>query len=128
MIIRSLNKIIGSSRDVEWGNGNSRRFLIEKDGMDYSLTDTITKAGTRSLLEYKNHLEACYCIEGSGEVHDTKTGEVHQISPGTMYALDEHDEHYLVAKDEDLRLICVFSPALKGNESHKLGNEMSSAY
>jgi L-ectoine synthase len=128
MIIRSLNKIIGTTRDVEWGNGNSRRFLIEKDGMDYSLTDTITKAGTKSLLEYKNHLEACYCIEGSGEIHDTNTGEIHHISPGTMYALDKHDEHYLITKEEDLRLVCVFSPALKGNESHSLSGNNSSAY
>lgn len=128
MIIRSLSKIIGTSRDIEWGNGNSRRFLIEKDNMNYSLTDTITKAGTKSLLEYKNHLEACYCIEGNGEIHDTKTGEIHSISPGTMYALDEHDEHYLITKNEDLRLVCVFSPALKGNETHKLGDAVSSAY
>ncbi len=128
MIIRSLKKIIGTSRDVPWGNGNSRRFLIEQDGMGYSMTDTITKAGTRSLLEYKNHLEACYCIEGSGEVHNTKTGEIHSISPGTMYALDKNDEHYLITKDEDLRLVCVFSPALKGNESHKLAGSASSAY
>jgi len=128
MIIRSLKKIIGTSRDVDWGNGKSRRFLIERDGMGYSMTDTITKAGTRSLLEYKNHLEACYCIEGSGEVHNTQTGEIHVISPGTMYALDKNDEHYLVTKDEDLRLVCVFSPALKGNESHKLNGLESSAY
>ncbi len=128
MIIRSLNNIIGTSRDVEWGNGNSRRFLIEKDGMDYSLTDTITKAGTKSLLEYKNHLEACYCIEGNGEVQDIKTGQVYPISPGTMYALDKHDKHYLIANDEDLRLVCVFSPALKGDESHNLESTASSAY
>ena len=128
MIIRSLKKIIGTSRDVDWGNGKSRRFLIERDGMGYSMTDTITKAGTRSLLEYKNHLEACYCIEGNGEVHNTKTGEIHVISPGTMYALDKNDEHYLVTKDEDLRLVCVFSPALKGNESHHLNGSESSAY
>jgi len=128
MIIRSLNNIIGTSRDVDWGNGKSRRFLIEKDGMDYSLTDTITKAGTKSLLEYKNHLETCYCIEGSGEIHDTQTGEIHSITPGTMYALNEHDKHYLVANAEDLRLVCVFSPALKGDESHKLSGAGSSAY
>lgn len=127
MIIRSLEEIIGTARDVDWGNGNSRRFLIEKDGMNYSLTDTITKAGTRSLLEYKNHLEACYCIEGRGEVHDPATGEVHEISPGTMYALDKHDKHYLVAND-DLRLVCVFQPALNGDESHRLSADGSSSY
>mgnify|MGYP001947326148 FL=1 len=34
-----------------------------------------------------------------------------------MYALNEHDEHYLRAKT-DLRLICVFNPPLTGQEVH----------
>ena len=127
MIVKSLDKLIGTPRDVEWGNGNSRRFLIEQDGMKFSLTDTIVKAGSRSFLEYKNHLEACYCIAGSGEIHDPVTGEVYSIYPGTMYALDKHDRHYLVAKDE-LRLVCVFLPALRGHESHRLGADGSSSY
>ncbi|MGW4631023.1 ectoine synthase, partial [Streptomyces rubiginosohelvolus] len=34
--------------------------------------------------------------------------------PGMIYALDQHDPHYLVASDdEDLHLISVFNPALK---------------
>ena len=64
MLIRKLDEV----KTVEWGNGLSRRFLLEADGMGYTVTDTIVKAGTKSLLEYKNHLEACYCIEGSGSV------------------------------------------------------------
>jgi L-ectoine synthase len=125
MILNELNKIVNTERDVEWGNGRSRRFLIEKDGMGYSLTDTIIDAGTESLLEYTNHLEACYCIDGEGEVE--KDGVVYSIKAGTMYALDKHDKHYLRAKTT-LRLVCVFSPALKGNESHKLKNNDSSSY
>jgi len=127
MIIKTLNEIIGTARDVEWGNGHSRRFLIEQDGMQFSLTDTIVEAGSRACLEYKHHLEACYCISGIGEVHDPATGEIHQLRPGTMYALDKHDKHYLVAKDE-LRLVCVFLPALQGNESHSLHADGSSSY
>lgn len=128
MIVRSLDQLVGTHRDVLWGNGNSRRFLIEQDGMKFSLTDTIVNAGTSSLLEYTNHLEACYCIEGTGEVHDPETGKVHKIYPGQMYALDKNDKHYLVANDR-LRLVCVFSPALAGDESHNLtGQEVSSKY
>ena len=127
MIVRTLDNLVNSSRDVDWGNGNSRRFLIEKDGMDFSLTDTICKAGSKSLLEYKNHMEACYCIAGEGEIQDAETGDVYRISPGTMYALDKHDKHYLVANDE-LRLVCVFKPALNGNESHHLNDDGSSSY
>ncbi len=126
MIIRSLEGIKDSDRDIAWGNGFSRRFLVEADGMGYSLTDTIVEPGTSSLLEYKNHLEACYCIEGEGEVVDTNTGKRHPITPGVMYALDKNDKHYLNATVR-LRLICVFSPALRGNEVHDLTGE-SSAY
>ncbi len=125
MILNQLNKILNTERDVEWGNGRSRRFLIEKDAMGYSLTDTIVDAGTESLLEYKNHKEACYCIEGEGEVE--VNGVIYPIKPGTMYALDKHDKHYLRAKTT-LRLVCVFDPPLKGHESHKLNNNGSSHY
>ena len=126
MIIRSLDDINGSARDVFWGNGQSRRFLLAKDGMGYSLTDTVVNAGSESLLEYKNHMEACYCIEGEGEVEDME-GNVHAITPGTMYALDKHDKHYLRAKTT-MRLVCVFTPPLAGHESHKLSDDGSSAY
>jgi L-ectoine synthase len=127
MIVRTLNDLIGTERDIDWGNGNSRRFLIEKDNMNFSLTDTVCKAGSRSLLEYKNHMEACYCIAGEGEIQDTETGSVYPIVPGSMYALDKHDQHYLFAKEE-LRLVCVFQPALRGDESHKLKEDGSSSY
>lgn len=125
MILQELNKIVNTNRDVEWGNGNSRRFLIERDGMGYSLTDTVINAGTESLLEYKNHLETCYCVEGEGEVE--VDGIVYPIKPGTMYALNRNDKHYLRAKST-MRLVCVFSPPLKGHESHKLTNAASSCY
>lgn len=126
MIVRTLEEIVGSDRDVAWGNGQSRRFLLQKDGMGYSLTDTVIHAGTESLLEYKNHMEACYCIEGEGEVEDTE-GNIFPIRVGTLYALDQHDKHWLRAKTE-MRLVCVFTPPLVGNESHRLAPDGSSAY
>jgi L-ectoine synthase len=124
MIIRKLTDVIS----VEWGNGLSRRFLLESDGMGYSLTDTIVNKGTRSLLEYQNHLEACYCIEGKGSVIELD-GTEHIIETGTMYALDKRDAHYLCASDdEDLRLVCMFTPALKGEEHHDFASGDPSAY
>jgi L-ectoine synthase len=121
MIVRSLSEVTS----VEWGNGLSRRFLVAKDGMGYSLTDTVVRAGTRSPLQYRNHLEACYCIAGSGMVVDSD-GTEFPITPGTMYALDKNDSHYLVASPiEDLRLVCVFAPALEGDEAHDFSVEFS---
>ena len=126
MIVRKLSDLIGTDRDVAWGNGHSRRFLLARDGMGYSLTDTVVEAGSESLLEYTNHMEACYCIEGSGEVEDMD-GTIHAIEPGTMYALDRHDRHILRAKST-MRLVCVFAPALQGGEAHNLKNGDSSHY
>lgn len=124
MIIRNIDEV----KTVEWGNGLSRRFLVTADGMGYTVTDTTVRTGTKSRLEYRNHLEACYCIEGSGEVVDTD-GTSHPIVPGTLYALDQHDAHYLVASPhEDLRLVCVFSPALHGDEVHQLDQDDFSEY
>ncbi|MDH6128151.1 ectoine synthase [Kitasatospora sp. GP82] len=124
MIIRSLDDV----KAVEWGNGVSRRLLTEADGMGYSLTDTLVYKGTSSPLQYERHLEACYCVEGSGAV-GTVSGERIEIKPGTMYALDKHDAHYLIASDdEDFRLICVFTPALRGDETHSLSEDGFSRY
>ncbi|MFB7257533.1 ectoine synthase [Streptomyces nojiriensis] len=124
MIVRKLDDV----RCIDWGNGLSRRFLTESDGLGYTVTDTIVLAGTKSRLEYRRHLEACYCIEGSGEVVDT-AGNSHPITPGTLYALDKHDAHWLIASPhEDLRLVCVFTPALRGDEVHSLDSTEFSQY
>ena len=126
MIIRSVKEINNTLREVMWGNGISKRFLIEEDGMGFSLTETTVNAGSKSLLEYKHHLEACYCIEGEGEIK-LMNGDVHKLIPGTMYAPNKHDKHFLIAKT-NMRLICVFSPALKGTEKHDLNKNNSSSY
>lgn len=124
MIIRTIDKV----RNVDWGNGMSRRFLLEADGLGVTITDTIVRAGTRSRLEYRRHLEVCYCIAGRGEVVDVD-GTVHVLEPGVMYALDKNDPHFLVAApDEDLRLVCVFTPALRGDERHSLDSDGFSHY
>lgn len=121
MIVRKRSDV----DSVEWGNGLSQRFLTLRDGMGYTITDTIVRAGTSSALEYRHHLEACYCIAGSGTVVDS-AGDPHPIEPGTLYALDKHDPHHLIASPhEDLRLVCVFSPALIGDETHDLSNGFS---
>jgi L-ectoine synthase len=124
MLIRKLDEV----KCVEWGNGLSRRFLLDADGMGYTVTDTIVRAGTKSLIEYKNHLEACYCIEGSGSVIEMD-GTEHKIEVGTMYALDNRDPHYLLGSDhEDLRLVCMFTPALQGDEAHDFEADEPSVY
>ncbi len=117
MIVRRLNEISGTEREVTAPTFTSRRFLLKKDGMGFSMHDTVLYAGTQTFIWYANHLEAVYCIEGEGEVEVIETGEIIPIQPGTLYALDGHEKHNLRAKT-DLRMVCVFTPALTGQEVH----------
>jgi len=118
MILRKLGEILGTWRHASGDGWESRRIVLADDEMGYSMHDTLVKEGAELHLEYKNHLEANYCIEGVGEVENVATGERHAIEPGTMYALNNHDKHILRATNGDLRLICAFSPALSGRETH----------
>ncbi|MER8370880.1 ectoine synthase [Mesorhizobium sp. M1378] len=128
MFVRSINEIQGTARDVDWGNGKSYRLLIESDGMGFGVCHTVVKPGTESLLQYRNHLEACYCIAGEGEV-ENMNGTVYPIKTGDIYVLNQHDKHYLRGgKDTDLVLVSVFNPPLKGTERHDLKNGEGSSY
>lgn len=119
MKIITRDNIIGSDKEVHAKNGNwtSRRFLLKDDDMGFSMHETIIYAGTETHIHYKNHLEAVYCVGGKGEIEEVKSGKVHKLKDGTLYALDEHDEHYLRAYS-DMTMICVFNPPLVGNEVH----------
>lgn len=119
MIVRTLEEIIGSENDIaaETGTWASRRMLLKKDGMGFSFHDTTIFAGTTTLIWYKNHLEAVYCVGGEGELEVIGTGEIFKIKDGTMYALNGHEKHYLRAFS-DMRMVCVFNPPLTGKEVH----------
>jgi L-ectoine synthase len=117
MIIRSLDEVLGTERDVAGDGWRSRRLMLRRDGLGFSLHDTTVAAGADMELQYRHHLEACYCLEGEAELTDLATGEMHAIGPGVAYALDQHDHHRLQVR-RDLRLVCVFNPALTGGETH----------
>ena len=119
MLVRTLDETRGTDREVSAENGNwvSTRLLLKNENMGFSFHETIIFANTETLIWYKNHLEAVYCIEGEGEVETLDDGKIYPITPGTLYALDNNDKHYLRAFKE-LRLMCVFNPALAGREVH----------
>ena len=128
MFVRSLKDVEETNHFVEWGAGTSHRLLTEKDQMGFTVCHTLVRAGSSSLLEYRNHLEACYCIDGEGEVEDMD-GQVYQIRKGDIYVLDKHDKHFLRAHDKgDMILVSIFNPPLKGDETHNLDDEKGSAY
>ena len=118
MIVRTLEDLEaqGSYREKP-GVWSSARYLLRRDGMGFTLTSTTISAGASQIMQYKNHVEANLIIEGEGNLTDLATGAVHRLAPGTMYALDRHDRHRIDA-DTDMRIVCVFSPALVGPETH----------
>ena len=117
MIVKTLSELIDTDRDVRGPVWASRRFLLAEDGVGFTLTETTTEAGSEQVLWYKHHIEANYVIEGEGEVENMATGEVFALKTGSMYLLDQHDKHRLKSFTR-MRLVCVFTPALTGRESH----------
>ena len=119
MLVRKLDDIKGTENDVDTEGWNSRRLILKKDGMGYSVHDTIIKEGAELNMWYKNHLEAVYLTEGKGEIEDLKTGKIYQLEKETIYALDQHDQHILRAnKGTHMRMVCVFNPPVTGKEVH----------
>ncbi|WP_147802593.1 ectoine synthase [Alkalicoccus halolimnae] len=117
MKVVRLEDVIDSDQHIKEDNWESRRLLLKKDGMGYSVHDTVIKAGTETHIWYQNHLEAVYCIEGEGEVETVADGKVWPIKANEIYALDKHDEHLLRAFS-DMRMVCVFDPPITGQETH----------
>jgi L-ectoine synthase len=117
MIVRTLDEIEGTERDVSAPTWRSRRLLLAGDGMGFSLHDTILNPGTETEMCYLHHVEAVYCVGGTGEVQILPDGPSWPIAPGTLYALDGHERHVLRAKTQ-LRMVCVFNPPVTGREVH----------
>lgn len=128
MFVRNLKEVEQTGYCVEWGAGTSHRMLRKEDNMGFTVCHTVVRAGQEARLQYRNHLEACYCINGSGQVEDMQ-GNVFNIQVGDIYVLDKHDEHYLrAAAGEDLVLVSVFNPPLNGTEVHRLEGADASSY
>ncbi|MEM6483060.1 MAG: ectoine synthase [Pseudomonadota bacterium] len=117
MFVKTLAEVLDTADHVVGPAYESRRLLLARHDLGYSLHDTVVKADTSQLLHYKNHLESNYCVEGEGEVECMTTGKTWPIAPGSLYVLDQHDPH-IVRAFTDLRLICIFTPALTGQETH----------
>lgn len=115
MIIRHIDDLHGTEREVSTKNWSSTRLLLNDDSMGFSFHETIVHPETETKIWYKNHLEAVYCIEGVGEIEEN--GKKHDIKSGTIYALDKHDKHILRAFTK-MKMICIFNPALFGPETH----------
>jgi L-ectoine synthase len=117
VIVRSLNEIEGTDRDIKTPNWRSKRIVLAKEGVGFSVHETTMYAGTVNDFWYANHVEAVFVVEGEGELTDKETGQTYQLRPGTLYLLDGH-EHHQVRPRTDIRTVCVFNPPVTGREVH----------
>ncbi len=124
MKVVNAAQFLFTERNVDWGNGNSIRMTVKDDGMAFSVNQTVVYRGTSSKLKYDNHHECCYVLSGHGAVEHE--GKLHTIGPGDMYVLNGNEAHRLIANEQqDLVILCIFSPALSGLETHNLSGEYS---
>jgi L-ectoine synthase len=62
MLVRKVSDIVGTEQDIVTRNWASRRLLLKRDGMGFSMHETTIFAGTETRIWYKNHLEAVFCV------------------------------------------------------------------
>jgi L-ectoine synthase len=117
MIVRDYEEAKNGERCVSAEGWQSVRLLLKGDNMGFSFHITTIFEGAELHLHYKHHYESVYCISGEGSIEECATGEVHQIRPGVMYALDQHDKHILRGKTE-MVMACCFNPPVTGKEVH----------
>jgi len=117
MLIRKLNYVRNSDSNVVTDEWESARLLLKDAGMGFSMHVTTLYAGKEIHMHYKNHLEAVLVLSGEGTIEDLGTGETHQLQPGVLYALNQHDRH-IVRPATQMTTVCVFNPPVTGKEVH----------
>lgn len=118
MLVRSLEDLQATGRFAEKpGVFTSARYLLREDRVGFTMTQTTVAAGTRQEMAYAHHVEANLVIDGEGVLTELDTGTTHALAPGVMYTFDGHERHEIVATT-DMRIVCIFRPALRGDEMH----------
>ena len=119
MIVRTIDEITGTERDVESENGQwrSKRIVLADDKIGFSVHETTLQAGTINDFWYANHLEAVFITEGEGEIYDKDNDVTYQLKPGSIYVLNGNERHQLRPKTQ-IKCVCVFNPPVTGREVH----------
>ena len=117
MLVRTVDEITGTEADVETENWRSKRLVLSRDGVGFSVHETTLRPGVANEFWYANHIEAVFVVEGEGDLTDLETGDTYELGPGSIYVLDKHDRHRITPRTE-MRTVCVFNPPLTGREVH----------
>ncbi len=118
MIVRTIDEIAGTERDVSGEGWRSRRLIRRDDGVEHSVHYTELQRRLRAapLVQEPLRDESLHRGRGRGR-RTSRPARRSRSVPGTMYVLDQHDRHILRAHT-DVTLVCTFWPALTGDEKH----------
>jgi L-ectoine synthase len=66
VIVRSFKELEGTDRHIKAASGTweSKRIVLAKERVGFSLHETVLYAGTETSMWYANHVEAVVCVEG----------------------------------------------------------------
>lgn len=117
MFVRSVRDVTDTDDDVKTPNWRSKRVVLARNQVGFSVHETTLYAGTVNDFWYANHVEAVFVTEGEGELLDKETGITYQLGPGSLYLLDGHEHHQLRPRTE-MKTVCVFNPPVTGREVH----------
>jgi quercetin dioxygenase-like cupin family protein len=115
MIYHSAEDLKGTKRCVQAEGFVSIRLALAEDNLGFTVTEATGRTEIDLEIEHKNHIEAVYVLEGTGEVEIMETGEVYKLYPGVFYAFDKHERHRY-RLDTEVRAIAIFNPPLLGDE------------
>ena len=115
MIYHSAEDLKGTKREVRADGFVSIRLALAEDNLGFTVTEATGRTELDLEIEHKNHIEAVYVLEGTGEVEILATGKIYKLYPGVFYAFDKHERHRY-RLDTELRAIAIFNPPLVGDE------------
>ena len=117
MIVRTLEEVTDTERDIKTEHWRSKRIVLAGDGVGFSLHETVLEAGSINDFWYAHHIEAVWVIDGEGELYDKDNDVTYQLRPGSVYVLSGNEHHQLRPRTE-MRTVCVFNPPVTGAEVH----------
>ena len=117
MFVKTIEDVRAAGMEVVVADGlaTSQRYLTAADELGFSFHSVLLKAGVGGDLWYKNHWEGNLVLDGSMEVKDYATDQVHELGPGSLYLVGPKDRHH-VNPLSDVHIITIFDPPLTGKE------------
>jgi L-ectoine synthase len=97
MIVRTLDEITDTDRDVKTPNWRSKRIVLAGDGIGFSVHETVLQPGTVNDFWYND--------------------KTYPLGPGSIYVLNGNERHQLRPRTL-MRTVCVFNPPVTGREVH----------